>query len=1276
MALAQGEVRTADKPVRGVLVEVFEVPSSFQRCLPLASRRQLGERSLTRLGSTLTDGAGEFAIEYQHPLEAKSWWAARRPVHLWLAVSSCAADKSLELVHGESDVRHRAGLTETFTVCLDEEALPSASVAETAGAITTPESLERTRKAREAVSEALFETSKKQVAARADVRRDFRANVAPLLLDELSGVERDEHGAATDPDFVDAEGPVRKHSEARMVDAVERQFKSGAEAAMRLSGRISLTPGQMERIEASGTVDGDTVTVDERTLAATLEEDGDGVNPEDGQSVVSRVDSIRAFCRDRTKGEKCLFEEPPPEEPPEEPPDPEEPPEPAPDPEPVPLVEPQPDDRTDRIGAGLTREDLSAEIPSYVARILDEASILDPGSGLLPAPGEQLSEEQISAQSSFPSLTLPPGPAEVPAFFDFHDLQIAFKPVWSEVLDEGLIEDAEAAYERYVELGGDPSSATAGGGNGFADRFAWASFTNAMSLAVDVDTNRPPALVSRYIDATGEEWNALPKGHQDDLVAIAKDIDDLYALIQGNVTKKHDYIDNVGKGDFENFERTLRYIQSKSADYLEQAQRIVRFARSEIERRVASKSPVPSHRVVSALETRARSQYPATFFAANRKGRSVNFGLLITYRQRWRPVSYQVGELIKSIPLAPKEVRKYSKKVVMKEKRARKEVESNLASQKSETQSTTRAEAEIVQKAMEKTNFNANANGGFKIGVYDWTGATGMSQDMQNDSAENKKSFHEAVVKAAREYKHELKVELETESTFESEFQESGELINPNDEIAVTYLFYELQRRYQVFERLHRLTSVVLVAQEMPRPKEIDEDWIIAYRWILNRVLLDDGFKVALDYVAEGMVAEEHALAELRKSLSQQRDLVTDLKEDVSESRSLTESRYAALQRSMERTARAAQRRDGGGLFGFAKKLNSLSAVGSFTDRLFGSDEEKPETARIREAATRDAYERELERLRDLEGRIAAANNSLARATEEYTDRMSAHLANVVLVTELKNHLKDNVVYYMQAIWLHEPEHMRWLRLKDVPVPVFERGPREYAIRRNPTVGALANVTHLSTAIHEFETAAELEPVPPSGELPTVPLYQVADIDSLLGFRANYMIFAMKKPNALTDFMMEPFVERAAGGMGLTDPDDLGNMTLDEFSEYVCCLKERLSEEELDALREELQAQLKRLLQSPLRDDEEIVVPLDAMYIEALPSNRPVLENFKLLHRQIDAADAQEDLRLKKMEKLRYAQRILDGKLDDPEADARYVFEGDAGALAITQPTPGDEEGP
>ena len=46
---------------------------------------------------------------------------------------------------------------------------------------------------------------------------------------------------------------------------------------------------------------------------------------------------------------------------------------------------------------------------------------------------------------------------------------------------------------------------------------------------------------------------------------------------------------------------------------------------------------------------------------------------------------------------------------------------------------------------------------------------------------------------------------------------------NPNDEIAVTFMFYELQRRHRIYERLYRVQPVVLVAQEFPQPQDIDQ---------------------------------------------------------------------------------------------------------------------------------------------------------------------------------------------------------------------------------------------------------------------------------------------------------------------------------------------------------------------------------------------------------------------------------------------------------------------
>jgi len=65
-----------------------------------------------------------------------------------------------------------------------------------------------------------------------------------------------------------------------------------------------------------------------------------------------------------------------------------------------------------------------------------------------------------------------------------------------------------------------------------------------------------------------------------------------------------------------------------------------------------------------------KESYRFSIIAANGKERSINFGILTTYQQRWEPVSYQVGQLVKTIPLAPKEVRRFTKKVTTKTSRA------------------------------------------------------------------------------------------------------------------------------------------------------------------------------------------------------------------------------------------------------------------------------------------------------------------------------------------------------------------------------------------------------------------------------------------------------------------------------------------------------------------------------------------------------------------------------------------------------------------------------
>ena len=67
---------------------------------------------------------------------------------------------------------------------------------------------------------------------------------------------------------------------------------------------------------------------------------------------------------------------------------------------------------------------------------------------------------------------------------------------------------------------------------------------------------------------------------------------------------------------------------------------------------------------------------------------------------------------------------------------------------------------------------------------------------------------------------------MTTDVDITSEFNQSGTIVNPNDELAVTYLFYELQKRYRLSEQLYRVMPVVMVAQEVPSPDQITPAWI------------------------------------------------------------------------------------------------------------------------------------------------------------------------------------------------------------------------------------------------------------------------------------------------------------------------------------------------------------------------------------------------------------------------------------------------------------------
>jgi hypothetical protein len=879
-----------------------------------------------------------------------------------------------------------------------------------------------------------------------------------------------------------------------------------------------------------------------------------------------------------------------------------------------------------------------AEILAYLGKVL--AGMAAPAGDEAGSKGQRASADKI--QADLDQFTLKGGPADNTSFFDFHHLQVAFDHVWKDAIDEGVIKAVTDLYRLIIDV---------------EETFDLDALDNLLSLAdfIGAITEKVvraqellddafavfdlvPDHVSQAFVISSEQWHILPGEHRESLKRLADIL--VERSLPNNLFAATAFYEAVYQMTRQN---GLRIIQH--------ADRLL-ITREERRRKMND--------LVKNLNRRLREPYAFTVYAADKAHPSINFGIVTTYRQKWDPINYQAGRLVKTIPLAPKEVRKFSKKLVVKQSRAHKEIQNSSQSRKDDSSESSRAEAEIIQKAHNKTNFNMAAEGGFDLGVGSGKASTGFGKEAGAESQETKRDFREAVLKSAEEYKNERTVEINTTESTDAEAEESGEISNPNDEIPVTYLFYELQRRYRISEKIHRLTPVVLVAQKVPRPDEIDDDWLVAHDWILKRVILDDSFLLPLCYLSTRMVGDEHALGEMQKNLAQQRRLLEALKDELVGYHQQTGVRYAALEKAIVKRAEDAGHKDDDG--GFFDVLDVVPGVGQIKKGLdatgltdFNNDKGSAvEASRIVEDASKDAYERAAKEEREMRGKLDREVTALAAATEAYTKALSNHLNHQEQLARLRVHVKDNILYYMQAIWSYEPPDQRFFRLHKVIVPDL-RGTRR--VRFNPAVNdqplpSTWNLTTMGTpsAFHAIERVA-FRPQ----ELKFKTLVEIADLDNLLGFKGNYMIFPLKESNDLTDFMMRPYVDDL---MGLADPDAMGNWTLDDFARYVCGIKKTSTAEEFNAMLPTLKTYHQRLLSSPRRTVDEVIIPTGSLFIEALPGKHPILEDFKLQHRKVDVQKVQAEVRHAELENLRAAARILAGEREDPDIEKKIVIEG------------------
>lgn len=663
--------------------------------------------------------------------------------------------------------------------------------------------------------------------------------------------------------------------------------------------------------------------------------------------------------------------------------------------------------------------------------------------------------------------------------------------------------------------------------------------------------------------------------------------------------------------------------------------------------------------------------YPAKVFAPG----SINYGLLVNYRQQWIPESWQVGELVQTIPLTPKESRRYTKKTIVSHKRSRKEIDNSLSIRKTDDTTNNRAESQIVQRAQESTSFDATTSGGFDVEIYEIganaNGSNTFKTTARNDSSESKRKMRQAVAKSAREFRNEHRIEVQIdESTRIEEFSENV-ISNPNDEITVTYLFYELQRQFSVTEALHNIQSVVLVANEVPSWDEIDWDWIKRHDWILKRCLMDDSFQPALDFVLEGKDALEIKLS----ALLQRKD---DLSKLVESARIAVDSLATKSDLTNE-------------------ELNMLSEILYTTigkddplikdvfDFLYGIDEGlKIEEYEHRVEGAVERLDRIEKMIKSKQDELSMQRNALDRAITEYNKVVLENHIKIRQVDRLIDHLRDNILYYMKAIWSHEPPDQRYLRLFNHEVPFWGYPDDDMDI--------LVRVRSSSGTIDDILPGSPYEiilPPPDPQKEKKRKLVEIADIENLLGFKGNYMIFPLRVQSYVTAYMAQDFVgglfdyreneeedllstsieelinadrQPVPAGMSIqtyaVDPDPNGSISVHSLNDALNYIESHKGIRVPVEVKAKLNDLLEKGTLSPHSTPQRIIVPSNSLYIEALPGKHPILEDFKLRHRMIDVQKAIAEHKSMELENIRAEARLRGLDLSDKDIDQLIRIEG------------------
>jgi hypothetical protein len=505
--------------------------------------------------------------------------------------------------------------------------------------------------------------------------------------------------------------------------------------------------------------------------------------------------------------------------------------------------------------------------------------------------------------------------------------------------------------------------------------------------------------------------------------------------------------------------------------------------------------------------------------------------------------------------------------------------------------------------------------------------------------------------------RQEREVQVEVAESREAESEATHEISNPNNELTVTYLLYELERRYFLSTVLQKVQPVILVAMDIPAPHEITEAWMLENAWILKRALLDDRIGDAFEYVENGSVSADSMDLEIKKAnWNTQKRLVDSLETDLSGLLELRDRRRAEMIRLREQHDRV----EAGDSSTGTDVARAVFSGG--LSLLFGEDA-GPDRAAILEAQ-RKSVEQALaymgDQVDELQGKLARGQGALQQATQDYTNAVKNRERARTLIDQALLHFRQNILHYMHAIWDTTHHDQRFLELYHQEVDVLEPVERTCRLRAATDVERSADIPRVVRDGRDFVVECDPPRPPAPGEsLPTRrrQLIEIAELDRPLGYKGNYIVFPLKECTYITDFMMQEFVDDY---FGVRDPANETGYTTEELLQYAAELwhdpDAALTDEERDALR----SLVLQKLTDGSGEQEMVVLPTGNLYMEAIKGEQALLEDFKLAHRGLDVLKAEEEVRQARLENLRRVARLtqIEPDLDQPTADKVVIVKG------------------